>query len=156
MNAELWNLLVTIISGVLVYVICQWYTEFVLRPMQEYKHLKAKVAKQLILHAQYYSNPWVYDSDGNSTAWKTSSAEMREIAADVGAFTEIKPCQLLVLCAIPNKKRLTEAQRYLIGLSNSFFTYPSGEESCIDRVSDYPDIIRKNMGITCTRKKAKR
>lgn len=156
MNEQLWNLTITVISGVVVYVICQWYTEFVLRPIHEYKQLKAKVAKLLVLHAQYYSNPWIYDSDGDCTAWKTASAEMRELAADVAAFTEIKPSQWLVVCAIPSKKRLLEAQRYLIGLSNSFFTYPSGEERCIDRVCDYPDIIRKNMGITYTRKKVKR
>ena len=57
MKAEFWNVFVTIVSGVGVYILCELYAEFVLRPIQEYKKLKAKVAKLLVLHAQYYSNP---------------------------------------------------------------------------------------------------
>lgn len=42
MNTELINLLVTVISGVAVYVFSELFTEFVLRPIQEYKQLKGK------------------------------------------------------------------------------------------------------------------
>lgn len=38
------NLIITVVSGVLVYVFSQLFTEFVLRPIQDYKRLKAKVA----------------------------------------------------------------------------------------------------------------
>ena len=156
MNAEFWNISATIIGGVIVYVICEWYTEFALRPIREYRQLKAKVAKLLVLHAQYFSNPRFYDESEKYPDWSTAKEEIRELAADVAAFAEIKPCHLLVFLFIPSKKRLSEAQTHLIGLSNSFFTSRSGEDRCIDRVREYPDIIRKNMGITYTRKKAKR
>ena len=156
MKTELWNLLATILSGVGVYVVCEWYTEFALRPIQEYKKLKAKVAKLLVLHAQYYSNPRFYDESENCPAWSAASDEIRELAAEVAAFAEIKPCHLWVFLAIPRKKKLLEAQSYLIGLSNSFFTTRNGEDRCIDRVYEYPDIIRQNMGITPKRQKEKR
>lgn len=156
MQEQLINLIITVLSGVLVYVISQWYTEFILRPVQEYKQLKAKVAKLLILHAQYYSNPQVYGDGGNCFAWSAAANEIRELAAEVAAFAEIKPLQIFVLWAIPRKKKLLEAQSYLIGLSNSFFTTRNGEDRSIDRVYEYPNIIRKNMGITYPRKKTKR
>lgn len=156
MNEDLKNLLITIFSGVAVYVLSQWYTEFALRPIQEYKQLKAKTAKLLVLHAQYYSNPQFYDESEKCPAWSAASDEIRELAAEVAAFAEIKPLQIFVFWAIPSKKKLLEAQRYLIGLSNSFFTSRSGEDRCIDRVYEYPDIIRKNMGISPKRQKKKR
>lgn len=153
MNSEFWNIFATIVSGVIVYVICELYAEFVLRPIQEYKQLKAKVAKLLVLHAHYYANPQFFDESETYPAWSVASNEIRELAAEVAAFAEIKPCHLLVFMFIPSKKRLSEAQSYLIGLSNSFFTSRSREDRYIDRVYEFPDIIRKNMGITYTRKK---
>lgn len=153
MQEQLINLIITVLSGVFVYVISQWYTEFVVRPIQEYKCLKAKVAKLLILHAQFYSNPWVYGTDGDCTAWNAASADIRELAAEVAAFAEVKPFQLLVFHAIPTKKSLIEASRYLIGLSNSFFISSQGENRYMDRVIEYPDIIKKNMRITHAKRK---
>lgn len=155
MKAEFWNVFVTIVSGVGVYILCELYAEFVLRPIQEYKKLKAKVAKLLVLHAQYYSNPRFYDESENCPAWSVASNEIRELAAEVAAFAEVKPFHLWVFLAIPPKKKLLEAQSCLIGLSNSFFTTRNGEDRCIDRVYDYPDIIRKNMGIAPKRDKKK-
>ena len=156
MNEDLKNLLITIVSGVGVYIISQWYAEFVLRSIQEYKQLKAKVAKLLVLHAQYYSTPRFYDESEICPAWSAASDDIRELAAEVAAFAEIKPLHIFVFLAIPRKKNLLEAYHYLIGLSNSFFTTRNSEDRCIDRVHEYPDIIRKNMGITCSRKKTKR
>ena len=94
MSEDLNNLLITIISGVGVFVFSQWYTEFILQPIKEYKQLKAKVAKQLILHAQYYCNPWVYGAEGDCAAWKFASQEIRELAAEVAAFAEINLTEL--------------------------------------------------------------
>ena len=156
MKSEFWNMLLTIISGVGVYILCELYAEFALRPIQEYKRLKAKVAKLLVLHAQYYSNPQLYDKSEKCPAWLAASNEIRELAAEVAAFAEIKPLHVFVFLAIPRKKNLLEAQSYLVGLSNSFFTTRSGEDRCVDRVIEYPDIIRKNMGISPKRQKTKR
>ena len=153
MNEQLINLLVTIISGVVVFVVCQLFAELILRPIQEYKKLKCKVAKSLVLYARYYSNPQTLGKGGEYSAWACASDQMRDLAAEVAGFAEIKPWQIFVFYAIPNKQELNEAYHYLIGLSNSFFKDNTSEESCYDRVSDYPDIIKKHMGITQRRKK---
>ena len=153
MSGESINLVFTIISGVVVYILCQWFTEFVLRPIQEYKQLKAKVARFLLLHAQYYANPRFLDESEKYPSWSEAKDEIRELAAEVAAFAEIKPMHFWVFYAIPRKKKILEAQRYLIGLSNSFFTSRHGADRCIDRVHEYPEIIKENLGITREKKK---
>lgn len=150
---QLSDLTLTVLSGVAVYILSQWYTEFILRPIQEYKKLKAKVAKLLIMHARYYSNPRSYEDAEEYPEWTAASDEIRELAAEVAAFAEIKPKQFLVLWAIPSKKKLFVAYKYLIGISNAFFTSRNSEERSVDRIYDYPDIIRKNMGISYRRSK---
>ena len=110
---------VTVISGVLVFVLTQLYTEFCLRPMQEYKNLKGKIAKALVLYANLYANPIKNMIGENSHYWREAEDEVRNLAAEVEAFAEIKPVRFLAP-SIPNRYKLKEASRSLIGLSNSF------------------------------------
>ena len=86
MNTELINLLVTVISGVAVYVFSELFTEFVLRPIQEYKQLKGKVSKLLVLYAQYYCNPQPHGSEDRSPDWLAASDALRDLASDVAAI----------------------------------------------------------------------
>ena len=119
----------TIVSGVLVFVLTQLYTEFCLRPMQEYKKLKGKIAKALVLYANLYSSP-LKNTDINEPyafRWKDAADETRILAAELEAFAEIKPIRLLAP-SIPNRYKLKEASKSLIGLSNSFNYSGSLEE----------------------------
>ena len=111
-----WEMASTIIAGVLVFVVCEWLKEVWLSPLQEYKKLKAKVSKMLIVHAQYYSNPITIDHKMNEEYSKASS-EIRELASEVSAFAEIIP---YIHWGIPDAKNIVEAGRCLIGLSNGF------------------------------------
>lgn len=145
MNQSLTNLLLTVLSGVLVFTIGQLFLEFVLRPIQDYKRLKAKVAKLLVLHAQYYSNPWTPNNSGDCTPWKKASEDMREVAAEVAAFAETKPWQPLVFYSIPSGDKLNEASGYLIGISNEFIV--SSDFRIREAAIEYPKLIKKNMRI---------
>ena len=119
MHEQLTNLIITVLSGVGVYVISQWYTEFLLRPIQEYKNLKAKVAKQLVLYAPFYLEPWIYDDNGDCSEWLIAEKTIRELAAEVAAFAEIKPYHVFVFYVIPSKSKLIEAHSLLIKLSDA-------------------------------------
>jgi len=147
MKEQMLGMLITVLSGVMVYVISQWYTEFVIRPIQEYKKLKANVAKVLVLYARYYSNPIGYDEAGDSIEWEKASVEMREMASEIAAFAEIKPFHLFVFPVIPRKKRLMKASRSLIGLSNSFFINKKEEIRHAQYIEQYRDDIKKDMNI---------
>lgn len=148
MNQELINLIITVCSGVIVYVLCQLYTEFILRPIQEYKKLKAKVAKYLVLYACFFKNPQDAAKPHEFQTWKDASDNMREVAAEVRAFSEIKPIWLLTGNTIPTKKSLIEASKYLIGISNSFFFVNQETYNHMKDILDYEEKISKLMNIS--------
>lgn len=148
MGKELTNMLITICGGVVVYILCELYTEFVLRPIQEYKLLKAKVAKYLVLYACFFKNPQNAENPHEFSEWKIASNNMREVAAEVRAFSETKPIWLLTLNAIPTKKKLIEASKYLIGISNSFFFVNAETHTHIKDVIDFEIQIQKLMHIS--------
>ena len=148
MNDTWRGLSIVVISGVLTYILSQLFTEFVLRPIQEYKILKAKVAKQLVLYAQYYANPAPNTDVEKYPRWSAASDEIRELAAEVAAFTEIKPRRWFVFYAIPKKQDLLEASSNLIGLSNAFFTTGNFETHSRIEFIEYRKTIKKKMRIT--------
>ena len=121
MNENLVNLIVTVVSGVLVFTLGQLFVEYILRPVQEYKKLKARVAKELVRQAMYYENPKNIAICAEFPEWQKGSLIIRELAAEVLAFAEIKPPQWMAVGLIPTKKALTEVSQNLIGLSNIFF-----------------------------------
>lgn len=134
----------TIISGVVVYILCQLYTEFILRPIQEYKKIKAKIAKSIIYNAQYYSNPLnIYEKTDMNCKWSAAADETRILAVELSAFSEIMPWRILCLFSIPSRKKMVEASECLIGLSNLFF----GDGDDRKFAKDLVKTICKNLGI---------
>lgn len=144
---DIWHgLSIAVVSGVLTYILSQLFTEFILRPIQDYKTLKGKVAKLLVLYAQYYANPASNADVEQHPQWSIASDDMRELAAEVAAFAEIKPQHWLVFYAIPQKQDLLAASSNLIGLSNSFFT--TGDFETHSRIAfiEYRKTIKKRCG----------
>ena len=149
-NELLCNSLLTIISGVLVFTLGQLFIEFVLRPIQEYKNLKAKVAKSLVFYARYYSNPQNINTTDISPEWMAAENNLRELASEVAAFAEIKPPNFLTLFYIPSKKNLAESFKNLIGLSNSVFVTDDYLHSYRDGI-EYVNKVKKLMRISVLR-----
>ena len=48
--------LMTVISGVIVYLLGQYFHIIWLIPLQEYKKIRSKIAHELLLYANIYSN----------------------------------------------------------------------------------------------------
>ena len=140
------NLIITVVSGVLVYVFSQLFTEFVLRPIQDYKRLKAKVAKELVYYAQFYSNPQPIGTATENRLWTEASDALRVLASEVTAFAEIKPFHPFAFYVIPSRKNLREASKNLIGLSNSLFV--SDGSYYLER-KDFPEKVKRCMKISC-------
>lgn len=140
------NLFFTIFTGVLVFILGQIFLEFILRPIQEYKKLKGKVAKYLVLYASCYSNPQFIE-DGNSERHNKAGEEIRELASEVLAFSEITPHYLITLLLIPKKEKLKIASENLIGLSNSLYTSKNSIRYTKSFADDYRQKIESAMGI---------
>ena len=114
------GIFITVISGVLVFVLGQIVNEYYIKPIHNYKELRAKISYSLILYANLYANPVLFNSNNlNKNAESDhASMELRRLAAEIAAMIELKP----MLCPfIANKDTLFEVSRNLIGLSNGFY-----------------------------------
>lgn len=114
---DMLNMLFTVISGVLVFVVGQLFNEYFLKPIQQYKQLRAKISYSLTYYANLYMNP-VSNDNYNSDDWKIGSQKMRELSAEVRAIIEIRPIGNIF---IPKKKKLAKVAENIMGISNGFF-----------------------------------
>lgn len=112
---DLFNMLLTVVSGVLVFILGQFFNEYFLKPIQEYKKLRAKVSYCLIYYANLYMNP----INVKNEEYDKGSEEIRKLASEVNAMIEIRPKGNFF---IPKSKVLSVVSRDLIGISNNFYS----------------------------------
>ena len=105
----------TVISGVLVYAMSQLFNEYFLKPIQDYKNLRSKIAYSLTLYANLYMNP--VKNEDVKQEHKDASQEIRILSASVNAFIELRSKWNAF---IPPKSELKEVSKALIGISNGF------------------------------------
>lgn len=115
------TVLLTIISGVVVFVACEYIKEIWLNPLQEYKVIKKKVSYGLTMLASYYLNP--IDLKGltpeQALPYKEAATNMRAVASELRSFIETTSW---LRFGIPGNDDIYEASKLLIGLSNAFFS----------------------------------
>ena len=111
------TILGTIISGVIVFVACEWAREEWLTPYQEYKKIKSKIAFTLEFYAHCYLN--VVDYTQKNERYDKGREEMRKLACDLAGFMETIS---FFRMKIPDDLKLKEAHSALIGLSNGFYS----------------------------------
>lgn len=138
------TILGTVISGVLVFVLCQIIVQKYIKTYEEYKTLKGKVAFLLVMYANLYCNPInvlnVEDEDKIEKR-KQAGIETRILAAELSAFQERVEKGGV---GIPSKDKLIRAASELIFLSNSFFVHPDesittaskNNRECADKIKE--------------------
>lgn len=110
----------TVLSGVLVYVLSQLYKEYVINPRRQYKELRQRIIYTLTLYCCYYTNPYNPFKEKENVRMKEeydmASNEMRKIGAELAGYIGTIP-------KIRNKKikRLNNVLHSLIGISNGFY-----------------------------------
>ena len=136
----------TVISGVLVFVLCEYIKEIWLKPLQEYRQLKRKVSYLLANYAMYYCNPIVYQTSAveSNTKYQEAAQELREAACELRGFIEVLPRFHL---GIPPRDNLYNATENMIGLSNSFFCPASSSIDTITNNRNRAKLIRDNLKI---------
>lgn len=107
----------TIISGVLVFVIGQTVLKLFVEPWQKQRECIAKIANLLLYYGNVYSNPGVGTEEKNREA----SQETRRIASElIESHYRIPMYSKLSRTGLfPSIETMREATRLLIGLSNS-------------------------------------
>jgi hypothetical protein len=130
----------TVVSGVIVFVLSQLFIEYVIKPIQKGKALRAKVAYCLTYYGNTYTNPINNTFSGYKQEWwDEASTELRKIAAELEAFSIEKP---LISFFLPRKINLMSAKSYMIGLSNSMIN-PNPDVSYYKSVKEEENLIRK-------------
>lgn len=112
----------TVISGVIVFVVGEYFKEIWLEPLQEYKKLKQKVSFSLTFYANLYGNPIQYGIE--NTSYIKAGDELRILASELVGFIETISWFSL---GIPEKDTIYEASKSLIGLSNNLTYKNNGD-----------------------------
>lgn len=128
----------TVISGVLVFVLCQLFDEYWLKPIQQYKELRARISYSLTLYANLYMNPVEYKLVNVREEIDNASLELRKLAAEVDSVAELKPFGNFF---IANKRTLRKVSENLIGLSNSLYS-PHPEVAVLQNDSRRKEIYK--------------
>ena len=117
--SQLITVLLTVVSGVLVFVVGQIVLECYIKPLQEYHKIKSEIGFLLLYYANVFMNPIDIDRWGSLSEWEDknyseASNKLREAAAKLEGFKQQKVFFI-------KKSRIEEAEKGLIGLSNSLF-----------------------------------
>lgn len=133
------SIIVTVISGVLVFIIGQILTNIWLTPLRQYKELKKIIVFKLTYYANQYSNTMDLAKcskiDERVEKYKDGSDELRMLSCSLKGFAETL---YWFRIGIPSPKVLNEVTDLIMGLSNSFFTpYNTGESHEQNRENYY-------------------
>jgi len=111
------EIFLTIISGVLVFILSQYILEFILKPLIKYKQVIAKIDNKLKFYANIITNPPL--SSGSSDDYiiaqddyTIAKKEIRDLSCDLESTYK----SLLIFK--PNKKTIAKVVKDLIWLSN--------------------------------------
>lgn len=108
---------ITVLSGVLTYVLGQLVVKLVIDPVQETKRTIGQVAYSLIEKANIISNPGVLSAEEmNDTA-----KHLRQLSSQLNSHLYLVPRYPLTakVFRLPQKESVLKASSFLIGLSNS-------------------------------------
>ena len=114
-------ILITVVSGVLVYIIGEILQTVWLTPLQKFKAIKHDIAVTLTFYARIYTN--IIDAaHSNMSAIEEhseASDKIRNLSGELKGYIETLSW---IKIGIPSKKKLFEAANLLMRLSNSLFS----------------------------------
>ena len=111
---------ITIITGLILYILSQFFIEFFVNPKKEYRSLKQRIIYTIKMYCCYYSNPYNVQNESknvrNKDEYDLASLEMRKIGAELASYIGNIPKIRFI-----KKKKLNKVLDSLIGLSNGFY-----------------------------------
>lgn len=140
----IFSIIITVISGVIVFIIGQILTSIWLMPLQQYKDLKKEIVYYLTFYANVYSNV-INESkyQENKELYRNYDEcedELRKISCKVKGFAETT---YFFRIGIPSRKKLNETARLIMGLSNSLFM-PEGKKDNT-RQNEHNELVVKKI-----------
>jgi hypothetical protein len=113
------TIFLTILAGVVTYVLGQLVMKLVIEPVHEFKKVVSDISHSLIEYANVYSNPGVSGEEIE----KDVSSILRKLSSRLNAQMYLIPKykQTARVFGLPSRENTTQAAKHLIGLSNSVF-----------------------------------
>ena len=119
MRHAIYTSALTIIGGVLIYVIGQILMKFVIDPIHELKAHIGRITDSLIFYANVYGNPGSLSTDETRKA----SDELRRLASELMSKRSVIPWYRFWSCLrmVPRLSDIRCTRSNLVGLSNGVF-----------------------------------
>ena len=112
----------TILSGTFVYILSQFFMEFIIVPRKDYKKIIEQVIYHVKMYSVYYNNPYDLVNKKNNIRdkyeYENASSEIRKVGAELSSYIGI-----MSKIRVIRRKRLLKVQDALIDLSRGFFIY---------------------------------
>lgn len=115
----------TVLSGVFVLVTSDLIQNYCLKPFQHYKEIIGRIDSALQFYANIVGNPSTFSGTENA---KECSTILRSLSSDL-----IATRRQMSVRRRSNDKKISDAARELIGLSNSLGTADTGETNNVRR-----------------------
>lgn len=134
----------TVLSGVITFVIGQLTVKLVIDPVQEMKKTIGQIAHSMIEHAHVIANPGVPSDD----VMKETSNKLRQLSSQLQAHLYLVPQyqKTAKLFGLPCKEKVLAASGSLIGLSNSVFQ-AGPSERIYEHNAKRVEIVCDSLGI---------
>jgi len=122
MNATVF---LTVLSGVITFVIGQLIVKLVIDPVQEMKKTIGEISHSMVEHANVIANPGVPSDE----VMRDTSKHLRQLSSQLQAHLYLVPKyqKTAKIFGLPSKDKVLAASGSLLGLSNSVFRAGPGE-----------------------------
>lgn len=110
---------VTVLSGVLTYVVGQLTLKLLIEPMQETKKTIGQISHSLIEHANVIHNPGLSTNE----VTRETSRHLRKLSSQLQSHLYLVPAYDWTgkVFRLPTRTQIVSASKALIGLSNSVY-----------------------------------
>jgi hypothetical protein len=126
---------VTLIAGVLLLIVTQILTRFVVDPLLDFRRLLGEIGHTLVFYSNYFFNA---SHTASSPESDKAKRKCRRLASRLRSFSNAVPFYAFLarLRVVPPHNDVYEASANLIGLSNTTATHPPAiVQKQYDRIS---------------------
>lgn len=131
------TIVLTVFSGVLIYVLGQIIMKIVIEPIQELKRELRELYEEMVYYSNIYSNPDIESNEFKIELRKVSNI-LRKKASVIISYSSVIPwyTHLSKTRIVPDLNSLEEIKKSLIGLSNIILTTQNVKHEDISNLSD--------------------
>lgn len=114
-----YTVLLTVLSGVLTYVLGQIVLKLAIEPVQEMKKTIGQISHSLIEHANVIQNPGIPTEE----KMRETSQHLRNLSCQIQTHLYLVPIYKITafIFRLPTQDQVLKASKNLMGLSNSVF-----------------------------------